>query len=292
MRSMTGFGRARVSQQDRFVSVEVSTVNNRHLDVHVSIGADLELEQAVKERVEQSLHRGKVDVRVESNVLDRNAESVACDEELVEEYLTLTGELSDQHASIEGTVDVLELLSLPGVLTLRQNPVADEETENMLLEALDEALGDVVRMRKSEGEELRKDLKNRIVAIREKLDRVEERFPTALEHYRERLRERFEEVLTLDEPELTEELEDEITRYADKCDISEEVVRIRSHVDQFLEYLESTEPVGKNLKFLIQELQREINTIGAKGNDAEISQKAVEMKTELEKCREQVNNVE
>lgn len=292
MRSMTGFGRARVSRQDRFVSVEVSTVNNRHLDVHVSIGADLELEQSVKERVERSLHRGKVDVRVESNVLDRDAESVVCDQDLVEEYLSMTGELSDRHASVEGSVDVLELLSLPGVLTLRQNPVADDETENMLLEALDEALEDVIRMRESEGEELRRDLENRITTIGDKLDDVEERFPTALQQYRERLRERFEEVLTLDEPELTEELEDEITRYADKCDISEEIVRVRSHVDQFLDYLEDSDPAGKNLKFLIQELQREINTIGAKGNDAEISQKTVEMKTELEKCREQVNNVE
>ena len=292
MRSMTGFGRARVSRQDRFVSVEVSTVNNRHLDVNVSIGADLELEQAVKERVEERLHRGKVDVRVESNVLDREAESVVYDEDLVEEYLSMTGELSGQYASVEGDVDVLELLSLPGVLTLRQNPVVDEETENMLMEALDDALEDVIRMREAEGDELRKDLKNRITNIRDGLEQIEERFPTALQQYRERLRERFEDVLTLDEPELTEELEDEITRYADKCDISEEIVRVRSHVDQFLDYLNGDEAVGKNLKFLIQELQREINTIGAKGNDAEISQTTVEMKTELEKCREQVNNVE
>lgn len=292
MRSMTGFGRARVSRNGQFVSVEVTTVNNRHLDIGVSVPGDPELEQSVKDRVKDRLDRGNVDVRVESNVLERETESLDVDRTLVEEYLSVTGELSESYSDVDDEVDVLNLLELPGVLSLRREPDVDESVESMLMTALGDALDDVVEMRETEGEELCADLRDRITSIRDSLDQIEERYPEALEGYRERLRDRFEEVLTLDEPELTEELEDEITRYADKCDISEEVVRVRSHVTQFLDYLDAEGPVGKNLKFLLQELQREINTIGAKGNDAEISQTTVEMKTQLEKCREQVKNVE
>lgn len=292
MRSMTGFGRARVSRNGQFVSVEVTTVNNRHLDIGVSVPGDPELEQSVKDRVKDRLDRGNVDVSVESNVLERETESIDVDRELVKDYLEVTGELAGSHEDVDEEVDVLDLLDLPGVLSLREEPDVDESVESMLMTALGDALDDVVEMRETEGEELHGDLRDRITSIRDSLDQIEERYPEALEGYRERLRERFEEVLTLDEPELTEELEDEITRYADKCDISEEVVRVRSHVNQFLDYLDAEGPVGKNLKFLLQELQREINTIGAKGNDAEISQTTVEMKTQLEKCREQVKNVE
>lgn len=292
MRSMTGFGRARVSRNGQFVSVEITTVNNRHLDIGVSVPGDPELEQSIKDRVKDRLDRGNVDVLIESNVLERETESIDVDRELVEDYLEVTGELGDSHDAVDEEVDVLDLLDLPGVLTLREEPDVDESVETMLMTALGDALDDVIEMRETEGEELRRDLRDRITSIRDSLDRIEERFPVALEGYRKRLRERFEEVLTLDEPELTEELEDEITRYADKCDISEEIVRVRSHVNQFLDYLADDEPVGKNLEFLLQELQREINTIGAKGNDAEISQTTVEMKTQVEKCREQVKNVE
>lgn len=292
MRSMTGFGRARVSRNGQFVSVEITTVNNRHLDIGVSVPGDPELEQSIKDRVKDRLDRGNVDVHIESNVLERETESIDVDRELVGDYLEVTEELGELHDEVDEEVDVLDLLELPGVLALREEPDVDESVESMLMTALEKALDDVIEMRETEGEELRRDLRDRITTIRDALDQIEERFPEALEGYRERLRERFEEALTLDEPELTEELEDEITRYADKCDISEEIVRVRSHVNQFLDYLDGDGPVGKNLKFLLQELQREINTIGAKGNDAEISQTTVEMKTQLEKCREQVKNVE
>lgn len=292
MHSMTGFGRARVSRDGQFVSVEVKTVNNRHLDISVSVPGDPLLEQSIKDRVKNRLDRGNVDVYIESNVLERETESIDVDRELVKDYVSITDELAEAHTEVDEEIDVVDLLDLPGVLSLREDPDVDESVESMLMTALNEALDDVIEMRRAEGEELRSDLRERILSIRDSLDRIEERFPKALEGYRERLRERFQEVLSLDEPELTEELEDEITRYADKCDISEEIVRVRSHVNQFLEYLDDEGPVGKNLKFLLQELQREINTIGAKGNDADISQTTVEMKTQLEKCREQVRNVE
>lgn len=292
MRSMTGFGRARVSRDGDFVSLEVSTVNNRHLDINLPFSTDPELEQKIKDRVKKRLQRGNVDVQVESNILNRQTDSVRLNSDLAEEYVNLANELSSQETNIDEEIDVLDLFSLPGVISAQKTPLIDEESERMFLEALDSALDDVVRMREAEGTKLRKDLKERIGSLRDSLQSIEDRFPQALERYREQLRERFEEALSLEEPELTEELEDEITRYADKCDISEEIVRVDSHITQFKDYLQSGDPVGKNLKFLLQEMQREVNTIGAKGNDAEISQLAVEMKTELEKCREQVKNVE
>lgn len=292
MRSMTGFGRARVSRDGGYVALRVKTVNNRHLDVDVSISSDPDLEQEVKDHVKQYISRGNVSVRIDSNALNRETETVEVDHDLVRDYLTVMDGLIEGNETLDDDVEVVDLLTLPGVLSLKEQPGVDDTAQSMLLEALDEALGDVVEMREAEGEELREDLGNRIHSIQEALENIEDRFPEALESYRERLRERFEEILSMAEPELTEEVENEITKYADKCDISEEIVRMKSHVNQFLDYLDQNEAVGQNLKFLLQEMQREVNTIGAKGNDAEISQLAVEIKTELEKCREQVNNVE
>lgn len=292
MRSMTGFGRARVSRDGRYVSLEISTVNNRHLDVNFSLKADLELEQKVINKVKDSLERGNVDIRVESNVLDESEETLEVNDELVAKYLEIASDLTVSTESLSGDINVVELLSLPGVLSLHQKPTVDDEAEAMLLEALDEALEDVVAMRDREGDELASDLRERIDKIESSLQAIEDRFPEALDQYRDRLREKFDEVLELNETELTTELENEIAKYADKCDISEEIVRVESHISQFREYLKEDKPVGKNLNFLLQEIQRETNTIGAKGNDADISQLAVEMKTELEKCREQVKNVE
>ncbi|MFB6345694.1 MAG: YicC/YloC family endoribonuclease [bacterium] len=292
MRSMTGFGRARVSRDGRFVALEISTVNNRHLDVNFSLKADLELEQKVIDKVKDRIERGNVDVRVESNVLNETEETLDVNNNLVEKYLDIASELRLSSDTLSGDVNVVDLLSLPGVLSLHQKPTVEEEAESMLLEALERALDDVIEMREREGDELAADLGDRIDTIDDKLKSIDDRFPEALEQYRERLREKFDEVLELNESDLNQELENEITKYADKCDISEEIVRVESHINQFRDYLGQDQPVGKNLEFLLQEIQRETNTIGAKGNDAEISQLAVEMKTELEKCREQINNVE
>lgn len=292
MRSMTGFGRARVSRDGRYVSVEISTVNNRHLDVNFSLKADRELEQRVIDRVKEHLDRGNVDVRVESNVLQETDETLELNEDLVDKYLNIASDLTVSTDALTGDLGVVELLSLPGVLSLHEKPTVDEDGEEMLLKALDEALDDVIEMREREGSELASDLGERIDTIESNLQSIETRFPEALDQYRQRLREKFNEVLDLDEAELTKELENEIAKYADKCDISEEITRVESHINQFREYLNQDEPVGKNLKFLLQEIQRETNTIGAKGNDADISHFAVEMKAELEKCREQVKNVE
>lgn len=290
---MTGFGRARVSRDGRFVSLEVTSVNNRHLEINLSETTNPQLKFRIKNRIKERLHRGKVKVRIESNFLDLEAESVELNRELTEEYLSVASELADQFSALNNGVDVETLLSLPGVISLRRNPILDGEDEEVLMDAIDRVLDDLVQMRKTEGKKLRQDLSDRIGSIHNSLEVIEERFPEALEQYRRQLRKRFEEMLTQGEPQLTKELEDEVNRYADKCDISEEIVRIDSHINQFKEYLDKEDdPVGKKLKFLLQELQREVNTIGDKANDAEISQVAVEIKTELEKCREQVRNVE
>lgn len=292
MKSMTGFGRSQVSENGKFVSVEVRTVNNRHLDINLSVETDPELEHLLKDRVKETIHRGNVDISIESNFLEQETEYVTINTELVDEYLDKSDQVVDEHSSINSSLDIADVLSFPGVLSLHTKPILNDQAERMFLEALDSALNDVVEMREAEGQKLREDLRERINTIRNTLNAIEERFPEALEQYRSRLKDRFEEALTLEENALDEELENEITRYADKCDISEEITRVDSHISQFLEYLEEDEPVGKNLKFLVQEIQREVNTIGAKANDAEISQCSVEIKTQLEKCREQINNIE
>lgn len=292
MYSMTGYGECRLEKDDHYVLVEVASVNNRHVDVNVSLPDRPALEREVERRIRNRIDRGKIDVRVHSDLLEREERAVDVDEGLIERYLQLGNELAGRHELLQPAMRLSELFNLEGVLDVRARPTELDGKKELILEALDSALDDLIEMRQREGTHLRDDLEERLKTIRSHLSDVRERYPESLQEYRDRLEDRIDSLVTYESEEQQQRLQDEIKMYAEKRDISEEVVRLESHLDQFEAYLQQQGPVGKSLEFLIQELQREINTVGDKANDAKISQWTVRIKSELEKCREQVRNVE
>lgn len=293
IRSMTGFGSASVDADGTSVEAEVRSVNSRHLRVDLGLprGAD-EWEPRLRELVSGRVERGRVNlaVRVEG---DAGGPSLELDEDRVEAYLSAFRRLKDDY-DLPGRPDLQLLVRAGGVLRERRTTAAETVDPDVVASVVERALDGMVRMREREGERLRDDLRERIDAVDEGLDRVEELAPRRLERERRRLREAASELVEEMDAADEDRIAREIAVLADKWDVGEEVVRARSHVESFRELLgaPSDEAVGKRLKFLVQELHREVNTTGAKANDAEISREVVEMKNEIEGLREQIENVE
>ena len=292
MRSMTGFGEACVEDNGSYVQVELSSVNRSHSDINVKLDNHPELERKVVGILKNKIERGVVDVKVQSNVLEEEKKVPELNRELLEKYIQTMEELGEEYPGVEKNVGFGELINFPGVFKLKSQRLEYDQAEDLFLEAVEKALDELVAMREQEGEELKEDLARRKNNIEQLVTRIEERVPEALKNYRESLLASVESILEMPEEELKDRMEDELKIYAEKCDISEEIARINSHLNQFGNYLEKSGPVGRSLEFLMQELQREVNTVGAKANDALISQMAVDIKSEIEKCREQVKNVE
>lgn len=293
IRSMTGFGSASAEADGTTVEAEVRAVNSRHLRVDLGLprGAD-EWEPRLRELVDDRVERGRVNVAVRVDG-DGGGPSLELDEDRVEAYLNAFRTLKEEY-DLPGQVDLELLVRAGGMLRERRTTAAETLDVDAAASVVDRALDGMIRMREREGKRLEDDLRARIDAVAEGLGRVEEIAPRRLERERERLREAAEELV--EELDGTDEdrLAREIALLADKWDLGEEVVRARSHVESFRELLSAPpdEAVGKRLKFLVQELHREINTTGAKANDAEISREVVEMKNQIEGLREQIENVE
>lgn len=291
---MTGYGSARAQTEGGSVSVEIRSVNSRHLNLEIRVPAGAEdWEPPLRELLSDEIERGRVRTAVRAEEESGDAPPLELDRGRVESYLTAFRNLREEYA-LPGQVDLALLAGCGDLLQERETRVTEWASRETVATAAREALGELVEMREREGAELEADLRERLSAIREELDRAEELAPRRLDAERERLREAVAELV----PRLGEEDEQrigrEIAMLADKWDIGEEITRARAHLEGFDDYLSrpAGEPVGKRLKFLAQELHREINTLGAKGNDAEISRAVVEMKNELESMREQIENVE
>ncbi len=291
---MTGFGRATREQGGVGLEVEARSVNHRHLDLRIRLPRVLaDQETRLKQRVASRLSRGKVDVTV-NLVLGTATTRLEIDEAIAAQYVEAAGRLRAAHALGDG-LDVSSLLSLPGVTNLVETEVDPEQLVAPLETAIDEAVGALIAMRVTEGESLAAEFEGRLQTVSRLADAFEARANEVVEVAKQRLRKRAEqierEVGLMDEARLHQE----IVIAADRLDITEELVRLRSHVDQFRETLAAAgpgEPVGRRLDFLLQELGRETNTVGSKANDAPLAQDVVELKTELERIREQVQNVE
>ena len=292
---MTGFGSAEVDAGEASVSVEARSVNARHLRVRSSLppGADA-WEPTVRERVGARVERGQVEVAVSVEAPGAGTTALELDRDRVEALLTAFRTLREEYG-LAGQVDLPLLVRSGELLRTSRTAVADLVDEEAVARAVDRAMEGLVEMREREGEQLAEDLRARVEALRSGLERVEELAPRRLERERRRLREAVAELTGEAGADADDgRLEKEIALLADKWDVGEETVRARSHLEGFDELLEAPapEPVGKRMKFLVQELHREINTTGAKANDAGISREVVEMKNEIEKMREQIENVE
>ena len=292
IKSMTGYGRAREELHKRDITVEVRSVNNRYLDCAVKMPRMYTFaEDAVKKHVQQAMSRGKVDVFITVDATAADVSKVAVNGELAAQYAAALRELAAV-CGAEGYQPSPETLArFPDVLTVTKE---DEDLETVsadLCAVLDEALASYNAMRAVEGKKLAEDIAGRLDAIERYTGQVEARSPETVAEYRAKLTARMEEVLqstAIDEQRILTEA----AIYADKVAVDEETVRLRSHVAQLRTMLESDEPMGRKMDFLIQEVNRESNTIGSKCNDVAIAKVVVGLKAEVEKMREQVQNVE
>ena len=291
VKSMTGYGRAREMRNGRDITVEVRSVNNRYLDCTVKMPrAYIFAEDRMKARVQQAISRGKVDVFVTIDASAADEAVVAVNEPLARGYYEALTRLKTMF-SLSGEVTPEVLAKFPDVLAVTK---AEEDVEAIAADicaVLDDALVAYNDMRAVEGEKLAADVAGRVTTIETVVGKVEERSPQTVAAYRQRLEAKMQEVLqstTIDESRILTEA----AIFADKIAVDEETVRLRSHIAQLRAMLASDEPVGRKLDFLIQEVNRECNTIGSKCNDLTIAQDVVNMKAEVEKIREQVQNME
>ena len=294
VKSMTGYGRAKQTLNGRDITVEVRSVNNRYLDCSVKMPrAYIFAEDALKTLVQKSVSRGKVDmfITVESKGAEETV--VTVNEPLAESYIAALQKLYDLGGGrwVKSECYATDLARLPDVLTVTK---AEEDLEALstdMCTVAAEALAAHTAMREVEGQKLAEDILGRLDTIEAITGRVEERSPQTVAEYREKLLARMKEVLqstTIDESRILTEA----AIFADKVAVDEETVRLRSHLSQLREMLKGSEPVGRKLDFLIQEVNRESNTIGSKCSDIQIAREVVDLKAEVEKIREQVQNIE
>lgn len=290
MRSMTGCGTGKVSRDQWEVTVELKTVNHRYLDLAIRLPRNLNfLESCLRDGIAAGMKRGHVEVFVNVRNTEKGASRVEIDRELAESYAMAAKQLADlvQDGS---KLSVRDLLSLEGVATVTETEMDQELLLSICAEATREAVKQVTEMRDREGAHLREDLLfhlNASAALREK---ILERAPQVPEEYRARLIAKIENLLQ--DAADPQRIAQEVAIMADRCAVDEELARLESHIAQMRSYLDAKGEIGKKMDFLIQEMNRETNTIGSKASDAEIAQHVVDLKSEIEKLREQIQNVE
>ncbi|MCF8061290.1 MAG: YicC family protein [Deltaproteobacteria bacterium] len=292
IRSMTAFGRGEAAAGDALINVEIRSVNHRFRDVVMRLPRPVQpLEELLRARVAAAVGRGRVEVGFQLEAREEQADvEVELNVPLAQAYVRVFRELQERFGA-DPLVRAETLCQFRDVVLVRPVERDAEGLKGYALEALSEALGAMDRMRVEEGRAIEDDFRLRISMVGNYLEQIESRAPLVVEEYRRRLRERISAVaegLQLDENRLAQE----VAMFAGRCDITEEIVRSRSHLNQFERYLDVDEPVGRRLEFLLQEMNREANTISSKASDASISAAVVEVKGELEKLREQVQNVE
>lgn len=291
IKSMTGYGGGKCAGQEYELSVELKSVNNRFADVSVRTPRGFMFaEEMIKAAVLARISRGKVDVFVSLSGHGQQDGTVVVNEILAGEYMAAVERLSVLF-EIEMGVDAALLSRYPDVLTLEKKELDKDEALKALSLALEAALDEHDAMRAREGEKLREDISSRLDALSAYVSAVEERSPQTVSEYRERLRAKMLEILESTQIDDSRVLT-EAAIFADRVAVDEETVRLRSHISQMRELLVGSGPVGRKLDFIVQELNRETNTIGSKCGDNEITRIVLDMKSEVEKIREQVQNIE
>ena len=292
IKSMTGFGRCEVSDGERKFTVEMKGVNHRYLDANIRMPKKLNFfESAIRNLLKKSVQRGKVDIFITYEDLSESQVSLKYNEKLAEEYLTYFKKMEESF-SLENDIRVSTLSRYPEVLTMEEQLMDEEELWNGLKKALDGAIKQFVETRALEGENLKTDIINKLDGMLKLVDVIEERSPQIVAEYREKLETKVHELL--EDTQIEEgRIAAEVVIFADKICTDEEVVRLRSHILHMKETLQSEESgIGRKLDFIAQEMNREANTILSKANDLEISNIGIELKTEIEKVREQIQNIE
>ena len=292
IKSMTGFGRCEVSEGERKFTVEMKGVNHRYLDVNIRMPKKLNFfETAIRNLLKQSVQRGKVDIFITYEDMSESQVSLKYNEKLAGEYLDYFGRIEERF-SLDNDIRVSTLLRCPEVLTMEEQVVDEEELWNGLKKALEGAVSQFVESRTLEGEHLRDDIIKKLDGMLRLVEYIEERSPKIIAQYREKLENKVRELL-LDTQIEEGRIAAEVVIFADKICTDEEIVRLKSHVVHMKETLKSKDSgIGRKLDFIAQEMNREANTILSKANDLEVSNVGIDLKTEIEKVREQIQNIE
>ena len=290
IKSMTGFGRGKYENEGRTYTVEIKSVYHKYSDINVRLPRFLNsVEDKIRKRVAEVISRGKIDIFVSFENYSNKGTTIRINKDLAKEYIKELKALADE-AELKFDLNVIDVSKFPEILKLEDED-NDELIGQEVMIALDDALEKFVDMREIEGQKLVQDIEKRIYIIQEKVNEVANFSSTLVEEYMARLQTRVNELLApgvVDEARLMQE----IVIFSDKSSIEEELTRLKSHISQFLELIKQASPIGKKIDFLIQEINREVNTIGSKANSLDITNKVIEIKTEVENIREQIQNIE
>ena len=290
VKSMTGFGRAEIADGNRKCTVEIKSVNHRYLDLNIKMPKKLNFfEAAIRNVLKEYIQRGKVDVFITYEDLTEQNVSIKYNKEVASEYLKYLRQMSEEFG-LDDDIRVSTLSRYPEVFSMEDVDIDEEELWNMLEKAIRKAAEGFVETRIKEGENLRDDMISKLDGMLKHVDFIAERSPAIVQEYKQRLEEKVKELLdsNVDEARILTE----VTIFADKSCVDEELVRLRSHIETTKDTLMQGGSVGRKLDFIGQEMNREANTTLSKSNDLEISNVAIELKTEIEKIREQIQNIE
>ena len=290
MKSMTGFGRASLESNGKNYIIEIKTVNNKYSDITVKSPKRLSfMEDKIRKQIANRITRGKVEVSVSFFDFSNKSKNVVLNKEIAKEYIKQLREIADEN-NLSENISVVEIAKLPDILNSIDSD-NDEEIAGEALQCLNMALDSLIEMRKTEGENIKQDLLVRIERVQNLVDKIAENSKGIVEEYVSKLEKRVKEILKTDVVD-ENRIAQEAVIYADKTSIEEELTRLNSHIVQFKELVNSDGPVGKKLDFMIQEMNRETNTIGSKAGSGEITKAVIDLKVELEDIREQIQNID
>ncbi len=293
IKSMTGFGRCETEINGREITVEIKSVNHRYFEFSCRTPRGYNfLDDKLKSYVNSKVSRGKIDMFVNIGVSEDTPSEVTVNHQLVSGYLNAMKEISDTYG-VSNDISVVSLSRFPDVFTVHKAAEDEEQITADVLSAAESALNSFISMREAEGEKMKSDILSRAQIILAIVEEIEVRSPQTVEEYEKRLLEKIKQTLDNNEINIDEQrVLTEVAIFADKVAVAEETVRLRSHFEQLKKFLEYDEPVGRKIDFIIQEMNREANTIGSKVQDAVLAHKVVDIKSEIEKIREQIQNIE
>lgn len=291
IRSMTGYGKASLIVEGREYQVEIKSVNHRYLDINIKMPRTLGyLEETIKKQISEKIKRGKIDVFITFENNSQEGKDIKINKELAKIYINQLKELA-QEENISSNIEVIDIAKFPDVLTIKIEQ-EDEKIKNEILQVTKDATDKIIEMKNIEGQKISQDLLARIGKIENKIEEISKKSTGLIEEYVVKLEKRIKEILKTEEIDKSR-IAQEVVIYADKCSVEEEITRLKSHIYQFKNLIaDNNETIGKKLDFIIQEMNRETNTIGSKANNLEITNGVIDIKTELEDIREQTQNIE
>ena len=290
VKSMTGYGKSSLSINSREYQVEVKAVNHKYIDTNIKIPRVISyLEEDIRKLITSKIKRGKIDILISFENYSKDGNDIRLNTELAKMYIKNLRKLAEEE-NITANIEVTEITRLPDVLTIKSN-LDENQIKIEILQVVEEAINQLINMRQGEGERISRDILAKISQIEEKKQEIFMLSTGLIDEYVVKLETRIKEILKTEELDKSR-LMQEVVIYADKCSVEEEITRLTSHIEQLRNLINTSEPSGKKMDFIIQEMNRETNTIGSKANNLEITNRVVDIKTILEDIREQIQNIE